>query len=122
MTIPVIRPTPADHYPREVGYDPTTQRLVYIHVSAENSDPTSIHIEDWDALGLWAVVVPADAEQPANIALDAFHSLVPIKWMSSVHSTVRDASSGFRLVRDESIGWYTMQDQAEAIHFIAHLG
>ena len=122
MELPATHPRPVHNYPQDVDFDPATQRLVYIHVSAENSDPTSIHIEDWDALGFWTVVVPVDAERPANIALDAFHSAVPVKWMNSVRWTMWDASSGFRLVRDESIEWYTMQDQAEAIHFIAHLG
>ncbi len=122
MELPVIRPTPADHYPQEVDYDPITQRLVYIHVAAESSDPTSIHIEDWEALGLWAVVVPVHAAHPATIALDAFHWNVPIKRLDSVCWTVRVASSGWPLERDRSIEWYSMKDNAQAIYFIAHLG
>ncbi|MFO1340614.1 MAG: hypothetical protein U1F53_20740 [Burkholderiaceae bacterium] len=122
MNLPVIHPKPAHNEPYDVDHDPDTQRLVYIHVTAEDPDPSSIHFEDWDALGLWAVVVPVDADQPANVALDAFHSTVPIKWMHSVTWTVRDAASGCRLLRDDGVEWYTLQEQAQAIHFVGHLG
>lgn len=122
MHQPVMHPKPAENYPQEVEYNPATQRLVYIHLTAEDPDPTSIHIEDWDALGLWAVVVPKNVSRVANVALDAFNSVVPIKWLDSVRWTVWDVSSGLRLKRDESIEWYTQQHLADSVHFIAHLG
>ena len=83
-----------------------------------------MHPEDWDALGLWGVLVPRvlGPSKATNCALDAFHSTVPIKWLSSVTWTVRDAMSGGRMERDEGIEWYTMQEQAELVCFIAHMG
>jgi hypothetical protein len=117
-----LKPAPSEF--NEVDYDPDTHRLVYIHVVAQSPDPTSIHLEDWDALGLWGVLVPRDLDHGlvANCAADAFHTTVPIKLLFSVSWTIRDAESGCRLVRDESVEWYTLQEHAASVQFVAHMG
>lgn len=124
MNPPVIHPKPGSNGFQEVDYDPYEHRLVYIHVAAEDRDPMSMHLEDWDALGLWGVIVPLalGPSQATNCALDAFHSTVPIKWLSSVTWKVWDAMSGQRMERDPSVEWYTMQEQAALVCFVAHMG
>lgn len=117
-----LKPTPS--VCDEVDYDPDTHQLVYVHVAAKYPDPNGIHVEDLDALGLWGVLVPRDLEPGlvANCAADAFHSRVPIKWLYSVRWTIRDAESGCLLERDESVEWYTLQELAAAVQFVAHMG
>ena len=72
---------------------PGVRVLLILARLAENVYPQDVCTDDWDALGLYEVLVPANLGDPlaASCAMGGFHSNVPIKWLHTFDYTVVDA-------------------------------
>lgn len=120
----IIRTASTFNQPTPVEYDPSTHRLVYIHLTSLSLSPSYVSCDDWQAFGLWGVVVPRSIPSTlaANAALDVFHWQVSIKDLDAVDWSVWDAITGHDLERDEEVDWYTFDEEAAQVHFVGHLG
>jgi len=100
-------------------------RIIYIHAQLpQGVDPDDVYPEDWDATGLWEVLVPyhLSTAQAANCALDGYNSTVPIKRLYMFTLTAIDPSDGRPVHRDDDLDGYALKDVCGDVRFIGHLG